>query len=344
MDTDIKKTTNTSYPVSILVPVYNVSRYIERCAVSLFEQTFERIEFVFVDDCSPDDSIAILNEVAERYPERKPHIKLIRHSSNRGIGASRNTLLENASGDYLMWVDSDDFIEKNAVAFMLEHAQKNVADLLTSESYYIYYSNTQKNKYSQKSSACPFEYLADLSKRSSRAALWGTLSKRELWSVHAIRIPEGINYGEDYFCTVCLFVLAGKIHIVDFPFYFYSRENTASYTTGRKTENHFKSISLLFDNLEDFFVKRGEVEKYNRFLSTARVLELGSLLLHTSRYLRKKYARKLTLLDLEKASEDSVFSSWQSFMLRQIVSGHFFFSDILLFSAKVLRRVMGINF
>ena len=65
--------------VSILVPIYNVSKYIEQCAVSLFEQTYDNIEYVFVDDCSPDDSIALLKKVMERYPKRKDQVKIVAH-------------------------------------------------------------------------------------------------------------------------------------------------------------------------------------------------------------------------------------------------------------------------
>lgn len=71
--------------VSILVPIYNVSKYIEQCAVSLFEQTYDNIEYVFVDDCSPDDSIALLKKVMERYPKRKDQVKIVAHEKSRAI-------------------------------------------------------------------------------------------------------------------------------------------------------------------------------------------------------------------------------------------------------------------
>lgn len=79
------------YSVSVIIPVYKVEKYIERCARSLFEQTLESIEFIFVDDCSPDQSIKILQSVLQEYPHRTPHTKIIRHERNRGLAAARNT-------------------------------------------------------------------------------------------------------------------------------------------------------------------------------------------------------------------------------------------------------------
>ena len=79
--------------ISILIPVYKVEQYIEKCAISLFEQTYSDIEYVFVDDCSPDSSIQCLKSVIEKYPQRSKNIKIIRHERNRGLAAARNTAI-----------------------------------------------------------------------------------------------------------------------------------------------------------------------------------------------------------------------------------------------------------
>lgn len=77
--------------VSIGIPVYGVEKYIERCAKSLLEQTYQDIEYIFVDDCSPDNSIDILNKVLSQYPTRKEQVKVIRHDKNLGSACTRNT-------------------------------------------------------------------------------------------------------------------------------------------------------------------------------------------------------------------------------------------------------------
>ena len=105
--------------VSICVPVYGVEKYIERCAISLFEQTYPDIDFIFVNDCTKDRSIEILEEVITRYPERQKDIKIINHAKNLGLAAARNTLIENATGEFVFIVDSDDYLALNAVELLL---------------------------------------------------------------------------------------------------------------------------------------------------------------------------------------------------------------------------------
>ncbi len=103
---------NVNEKVSIIVPIYNVEKYIERCAVSLFEQDFEDIEYIFVNDCTPDNSVEILEKVIEKYPNRKSHLKIVHHKENKGLGSARNTGLEQATGNYILHIDSDDWCEK----------------------------------------------------------------------------------------------------------------------------------------------------------------------------------------------------------------------------------------
>ena len=86
--------------VSIIVPLYNVEKYIERCAISLFEQSYPNIEYVFVNDCTPDKSINVLGRVVGRYPNRSSQTKIINHDRNRGVAVSRNTGLDHCTGEF----------------------------------------------------------------------------------------------------------------------------------------------------------------------------------------------------------------------------------------------------
>ena len=113
--------------VSVIVPVYGVERYIERCAVSLFEQTYKDIEYIFVNDATPDKSIEVLKTVMERYPERAKAVRIVEHPQNRGVSAARNSGVETASGEYLWQVDADDYIEKNAVRTLVDTAKQHSA-------------------------------------------------------------------------------------------------------------------------------------------------------------------------------------------------------------------------
>ena len=102
---------NMCTKVSVVIPVYNVEKYIERCARSLFEQTLDSIEYIFVDDCSPDNSIAVMENVLAEYPHRKEQIKIIRHEVNQGPYAARRHALQAATGDYVISCDADDWVD-----------------------------------------------------------------------------------------------------------------------------------------------------------------------------------------------------------------------------------------
>ena len=121
---------NCPYRVTICSPIYGVEKYIERCAVSLFEQTYSDIDYVFVNDCTKDKSIEVLNRVIERYPERKKNVRIINHEKNRGLSAARNTGVDNAKTDFLIWVDSDDYVEPKMVELLVKKQLNSNADIV----------------------------------------------------------------------------------------------------------------------------------------------------------------------------------------------------------------------
>lgn len=118
--------------VSVCIPVYKVERFVEKCARSLFEQTCDDMEFVFVDDCSPDRSVEILQQVLEDYPKRKGQVKILRHETNHGLLAARQTALAVATGDYVAHLDSDDWVDDDYYEKLLTCAMKADADLVYS--------------------------------------------------------------------------------------------------------------------------------------------------------------------------------------------------------------------
>ena len=110
--------------VSILVPVYNVEHYVERCARSILEQTYPNLEFVFVDDACSDSSITILNQVVSDYPSHTARVSIIHHPQNRGLAAARNTAIAACHGDFVIHVDSDDWLEPEAAELLIKKQQE----------------------------------------------------------------------------------------------------------------------------------------------------------------------------------------------------------------------------
>ena len=114
--------------VTIIVPVYGVEKYIRECAVSLFSQTYDKIEYVFCDDCTPERSIEILHEVMAEYPERK--VRIIKNDQNNGIGGTRAQLIQEVKSDCFLFVDSDDILPENAVETLVKRMKETGTDIV----------------------------------------------------------------------------------------------------------------------------------------------------------------------------------------------------------------------
>ena len=105
--------------VSIVIPVYGVEKFIVQCARSLFEQTYENIQYIFVNDCTKDNSVISLKEIIELYPDRKSQVLIIEKEKNEGQSLARKTGMQYVKGEYVMLLDSDDWVETTMVEQML---------------------------------------------------------------------------------------------------------------------------------------------------------------------------------------------------------------------------------
>lgn len=117
--------------ISVIIPVYGVEKYIGRCAVSLFRQTMtDGIEFIFVNDCTKDRSIDILTDTLSKYPARKKSVKIVDHIRNMGLIEARATGLKHAEGEYVIFCDSDDYVDESLYGRMYETAIRESSDIV----------------------------------------------------------------------------------------------------------------------------------------------------------------------------------------------------------------------
>ena len=203
------------YPlVSILVPIYGVEQYIEHCAVCLFEQTYSNIEYIFIDDCTQDNSIGILLNIILHYPSREQNIKIIHHEKNKGLAGARNTAVAAASGDFVLHVDSDDYIEKNCVELLVAKQMETSADIVSSG---IMCHKGVKEFQWMTPNDSSHDYSLKLIKRIVPVNIWGRLIRRRLYTDNNLYLNEGINMGEDYQIIPRLVYYANIIDVVDKP-------------------------------------------------------------------------------------------------------------------------------
>ncbi|MDR1729287.1 MAG: glycosyltransferase [Prevotellaceae bacterium] len=279
--------------ISILVPVYNVSAHIEKCAHSLFNQKLADIEYIFINDATPDDSMEKLYAVIAQYPEKKEKVKVIEHSVNRGLAAARSTALDAASGEYIAIVDSDDYIEPEMMEVLYGQAKKEDADIVVSDIIMEY--KDKSVVVTDFVSENREERLRDIfADEVSQGYLWNKLIRRELYLKNDCRAPEGLNYLEDRHVTIRLYYYATKITRVNRAFYHYVCFNPNAITK-TKSRMHFQNSVLFWELLEKFLLEKGIYEKYREGLTFPKVQNKCRLMCDTGSYrLRKEYAGMLT--------------------------------------------------
>ena len=252
------------YKISVVVPVYNVAKYIERCVCSLMEQTLNDIEYIFVNDCTPDNSIEILKQTLKRYPHRKDDVKIIHHCHNQGPSETRNSGLAVATGEFISYCDSDDWVDVEMYESLYLKAKKNDADIVYSNFRMVYKDKEEIYKsalYSQEKGQMMKNYIS-----SVWTVVWNMIAKRELYVNNNVKSPTHLCYCEDFWLSVRLMHYANRIAYVDEAFYNYNRinENSIVHKLNKKTEKEEQTAYL--ETIE-FFRREGVLEEYERELS-----------------------------------------------------------------------------
>ena len=249
-----------SYKISVIVPIYKVEKFISRCVASLLEQTLRNVEFIFVDDATPDDSIRLLMEVIESYPERKKQIKLLAHRQNLGLPAARNTGLLAATGEYVFHCDSDDYVEPEMLEQLYEEAQKEDADIVWCD---WFLSFEKKERYmKQPQYATSLEALKGMLSGVMKFNVWNKLVRRDLYVQNQIEFPSGYGMGEDM-TIMRLFARAKRVAYLPKAFYHYVQLNTGAFSK-TYSEKHLEdlryNVSLIIEDMRHLFGNRIETE------------------------------------------------------------------------------------
>lgn len=212
--------------LSYIIPVYNAEPYIERCVRSLMEQSYENIEYIFVDDCCKDNSMEVLRRTIDDYSERKASVRIISHSVGRGSATSRNDGLDAAEGEYIMFADSDDYVDCDYVESMVRKAEEGKYDIVYSDFYESYADGDRliRQDYGTQPTGCICSML-------SRAMHGSTCNKnfRRKFLLHAgQRFVDGADLFEDVGWNVRLMACNPHIGYISKAFYHYVKYNSSS--------------------------------------------------------------------------------------------------------------------
>ena len=256
--------------VSVIVPVYKVEPYLVRCLESLQKQSLKNIEIILVDDASPDRC----GEMCEQYAVKDTRFKVIHHTKNKGLAAARNTGIQQATADYLMFVDSDDYVHENFCKIPYECALNNKVDLVLFhwqrilESVEFKNKNISLNSYSQYHGYITSSEATDLLFDGIGEYAWNKLYRKELFDT--VSYPDGYLF-EDMGTTYKTIWRSSRIYILDEILYYYRYRNNSILTLNTLKNLHDK-IEMSMQEYHDLISWGYSVEKLNYFLTT-RALE-----------------------------------------------------------------------
>lgn len=264
--------------VSVIIPVYNVEPYIERCARSLFEQTLEEIEYIFVNDCTPDASMRILQNVLEDYAQRKNQIIIINQPYNMGAAKAREVGIKAATGEYIIHCDSDDWVDCDMYRQMYEKAKADNLDYVICRSI-CYTDGINHTLVTNTISDNREQFIEDMLHGETTVSLCSRLVKAATYQSDRIMIPCG-HMMEDRAYSIQIAYFSKSYGYVEGSLYYYFQHGDS--VCGRKDEaslvRNFKDAAENMAIIEKFFKREGVYPRYSKALCQAEFVVMGFLM------------------------------------------------------------------
>ena len=259
---------NVKPKVSVIVPVYNVEKYIEKCLVSLINQTYKNCEFIFVNDGSKDNSCKIINDIKSKISDNR--IKII-SQENAGVSAARNRGLEESTGEYIVFVDADDFLAKDFVEYMVTLILKYDSDFAYSIENFKKRGEEQESELFDKMITSN-ESVALLLGLRVTVGCWNKIYKKKLLVDNDIKFFTDLFYGEGLSFIIRVSQATSKIAIGNKKVYYYRKNNENSATT--------KYDNKKFHNGEKALIKIGKsIDLSNEQIKSSYFIHLATFYL-----------------------------------------------------------------
>lgn len=320
--------------ISVCIPLFNVEKYVEKCLKSVFEQTIiQDVEVILVNDCSTDNTMAVVSKVINSYSHLQSQITIINHNNNLGLAAARNSALEKAQGQYIIHIDSDDWCEPNYLETMYCTIKKENADICICD-FFLEKINLSQEIHQTCTAFTNIDFMKALFSTLS-IPLWTKLVKTSLYHDHNIKWIPDVNRGEDFIISLKLFFYAKKIILSPVALYHY-RYNigfTTKMNLAALTEQDMLKIAAIEqfffqENISDLFyseisLKKAEL-RYHYILASNDV----------NRFSKVYPELKLKIL-LQKTEYRSLL---KKIFIWSIDSHHYFISRLFIYFNNTFRK------
>lgn len=298
--------------VTVIVPVYNVENYLQKCVESIIGQTYQNMEIILVDDGSSDRSCMM----CDHWKEKDGRIIVV-HKENGGLSSARNTALDICHGDYVFFLDSDDYLDKRAIEIMLGDAVEKEADIVETSFYHVYkdrcFTKDRKKVIKVMSTAEAIRY--DLGASGGAISACAKMFRKDIFASY--RFAEG-RLNEDHYSIVDILSMAERIAIEPKPLYFYvhRRESITTSKFSARSLDDLEAANKNYNIIKARYPQVLDVAEFRIDISTLRIIDkimfsedwkenpyLNELVNHVrrnkGRILKSRYAtrnRKLSVL------------------------------------------------
>ena len=311
--------------ISVIIPVYNVEKYLKRCLDSVLRQENVTQEIILVDDGSTDLSAKICDEYAEKYPE----VKCL-HISNSGPATAKNIGYDNAAGNYIAFIDSDDEIKPNMFSIMLTSGYKHDADIVCCN-----YIQMNENGSFEHAKHTGDEYVlnqdeaikAILIKDKIYSQCWTKIYKKSMIDANHIRNTDGLKTDEDFIYNIQAFVCSKTVCVVDLPLYIYTHRTQSlskdyfNTHISQYIDNRILRLDMLEQIISDKFP---HLHNYCTYHCIFYYNELIGRICKNPQIFHDERVRKVVLyiknhIDILKAHHDRLgFSKYGMYMIRYL--------------------------
>ena len=283
--------------ISVVIPVYNTSSYLARCIDSIFEQDLKDVELIFIDDCSTDNSFEVLNQFLKG--RESENLTIVKNPKNLGSGETRNKGISLAKGDYVIFVDSDDYVTSDYFQ-VLKNAIESRPDIVVFDMTEIWTNKTVLKHVDLPDS--PLESVELLLLNKMHNSLCNKMFKRSMFLKHDIRITKGLSMFEDKSICFKLFYYAKSQLFINKSLYFYDRSRENSLTKVFKESNIQASV-IVAKVIDDFFKDKEVSDNIHNAIQANKVHVLGYIGLYCGRTTRSKYDKELGKLSFSAFSQ-----------------------------------------
>ncbi|MBQ9649013.1 MAG: glycosyltransferase [Prevotella sp.] len=255
--------------LSVIITIFNSEKFINDCVRSLFGQTLDSIEYIFVNDATPDKSILILESILIDHPTRRPYVKILNLEENGGVSNARRIGIQHATGEYLIHCDSDDWIDKDMYERLYQKAKETDADIVGCN-FRHEYADVQYDFHQQYADTID-ENISRLINGRIFPSLCTSLTRQSLIVENGITFPSGLNMGEDLFFNLQLYLHAKKIVSMDWaPYHYRHTEDSSCVQKTRKSVDSDIAIAGLIEKVmkeKSLYEQYAKDIEYRKFFS-----------------------------------------------------------------------------